>query len=69
MEPITQCITYINIVCGYYYWAITQNDYEMEAMIYWMRNIKAPFRRSVINSMLHEKEEIKKILDDDTYKH
>jgi len=70
MEPITQCITYLNIVCGYYYWAITQNDYEMEAMIYWMRDIKAPFRRSVINSMLHEKEEIKKILDNDTsYKH
>jgi hypothetical protein len=69
MEPITQCITYINIVCGYYYWAFTQNDYEMEAMIYWMRSIKPWYRRSVINSMLKEKEEIKKILEEDKYKH
>ena len=39
MEPITTCITYLNILCGYYYWAMTETDYEIEAMIYWIKNI------------------------------
>ena len=68
MEPITLCISYLNIIFGYYYWALTQTDYEVEAIVYWMRNIRPIFKPSVINLMLQEKEEISSILKEDVFK-
>jgi hypothetical protein len=67
MEPITTCITYLNVIFGYYFWASTSTDYEMESMVYWLRN-----RRGIRNYweyMLEERDQIKEILKDDEIQH
>jgi hypothetical protein len=69
MEPITICITYLNIIGGYYYWAFTQTDYEMESMVFWLKNLNPMLKPALIDSMLREKEEIRKLLEEDVVKH
>jgi hypothetical protein len=67
MEPITTCITYLNIIFGYYFWASTSTDYELESMIYWLRT-----RKGIRNNweyMLEERDQIKEILKDDEIQH
>jgi hypothetical protein len=61
MEPITTCITYLNLIAGYYFWAITNTDYEMDSMVRWLKQ-KGVFYRTL--PILDEKEEIKRILDE-----
>jgi hypothetical protein len=65
MEPITQCITYLNIIVGYYYWAITSGDYEIESMVYWIRARKFLFKPALTDCMMQEKEEIENLLKED----
>jgi hypothetical protein len=62
MEPVTQCITYLNIIFGYYFWAITNEDYEMESMIEWMRSRKFLTKPALWRQLLIEKEDIEKLL-------
>jgi hypothetical protein len=61
MEPITTCMTYLNMIAGYYFWAVTKTDYEMESMVKWLKTKGVAYRRF---PLLDEKEEIKKILND-----
>jgi hypothetical protein len=62
MEPITQCITYLNIIFGYYFWAITNEDYEMESMIQWIRRRKFLTKPAMWRQLMNEKEDIEKLL-------
>jgi hypothetical protein len=64
MEPITQCITFLNIIVGYYYWAITNNDYEIESMLLWMRSRRLLFQPALSDYMMKEMEQIEKMLKD-----
>jgi hypothetical protein len=65
MEPITQCITYVNIITGYYFWAFTKTDYEMEEMIYWVRNRNYLSKPKLWERCLQEKDEIQQLLKND----
>ena len=39
MEPITQCITYMNAIAGYYYWCLSNGgDYEISSIINFLKN-------------------------------
>jgi len=69
MEPITQCITFINIICGYYYWALTKGDYEIESMIQWIKSRSFLLLPALTHSMLKEIEEVKTLLKDDDARH
>ncbi len=62
MEPVTQCITYLNLIIGYYFWASTNVDYEMESMLNWARTRKYLTKPEMWRDLLEEKEEIKKLL-------
>lgn len=65
MEPITTCITYLNMIVGYYYWAVTNNHYEMESMILWLRNKQSIMqKRYMTDVLLEEKKEIERMLDE-----
>jgi len=58
MEPITQCITYLNIICGYYYWAYSNGgDYEISSMTNWLKS------RNILYKSLHEAYEEKEEID------
>jgi hypothetical protein len=61
MEPITTCITYLNLIAGYYFWAVTNTDYEMESMVKWLKSKGRFYRRFPV---LDERDEIKRILDE-----
>lgn len=63
MEPITQCISYLNLITGYYFWAMTDTDYELDSMVSWMRK-KRLFRNKLYDAALIEEEEIRNILID-----
>lgn len=61
MEPITQCITYLNLIAGYYYWCVTNGgDYEISSISKWMRSWSL-FSRNIDKS-LSEKQEIENFL-------
>lgn len=62
MEPITQCITYLNIIIGYYFWAITDEDYEMESMINWAKNREFFTKPIIFKEMTKEKRELEEML-------
>jgi hypothetical protein len=62
MEPITTCITYSNVIAGYYFWATTQSDYEIHSIYNWVRS-KRLFRHSLNCQVIEEREEVKNILD------
>lgn len=62
MEPITQCLTYLNLICGYYYWAYSNGDnYEISSMINWLKSRKIFFRG--LHQAYAEKEEIEKFIE------
>lgn len=69
MEPITTCITFLNLIAGYYFWALTNTDYEMESMVYWLKKRRFLFTISSMDRMVQEKEEIEKLIDEDRAKH
>ena len=64
MEPITQCITYLNIISGYYYWAWTDSDYEIESMISWLRSRQFITASSDSKQLFKEREEIRRLLEE-----
>ena len=62
MEPITQCITYLNIIFGYYYWAYSNGgDYEISSITAWLK-ARTLFFRS-LHQGLAEKTEIEEFLE------
>jgi hypothetical protein len=61
MEPITTCMTYFNLIVGYYFWAITNTDYEMDSMVRWLKTKGVFYRRF---PLLDEKDEVIKIMND-----
>jgi hypothetical protein len=65
MEPITTCITYCNIVAGFYFWASTSVDYEIESMLVWLRTRKFINRPPLMDSLMKENEEIKNLIEMD----
>jgi len=40
MEPITSCITWMNLIIGYYFWALTECEYEIESMTNFYRRLR-----------------------------
>jgi hypothetical protein len=61
MEPITQCITYLNLIAGYYYWCITNGgDYEISSITKFIKD-RSLFSKN-INKALLEKQEIENFL-------
>lgn len=62
MEPITQCISYINLIAGYYFWALTNTDYELDSMVKWLRQKRLFFRKTG-DSQLLEEEDIRRVLN------
>ena len=65
MEPITLLISYLNIIAGYYFWAITDTSYDMESMIQWLRTRGYLTEPARTDAMLREKEEISRLLEQD----
>jgi hypothetical protein len=62
MEPITQCFTYLNLICGYYYWAYSNGgDYEMSSMVAWMKSRNIFFRS--LHQAYAEKAEIENFVE------
>lgn len=56
MEPITQLITYINIICGYYYWAYSNGgDYEISFITAWLKT-RTLFFKSLKTSIDEKKD-------------
>lgn len=61
MEPITQLITYSNVIAGYYYWCFSNGgDYEISSITNFLKN-RTIFSRN-INKALIEKQEIEEFL-------
>ena len=57
MEPITQCITYLNIICGYYYWVYSNGgNYEISYITSWLKSRRMLYR--YIDNSIKEKNEI-----------
>jgi len=62
MEPITQCMTYLNIICGYYYWAYSNGgDYEIASMASWLKSRNIFFKR--LHQAFKEKSELEEFLE------
>jgi hypothetical protein len=62
MEPITQCITYLNIICGYYFWAYSNGgDYEISSMIAWLKSRRVFFRG--LHQAYEEKADIEQFVE------
>jgi hypothetical protein len=62
MEPITTCISFMNIICGYYFWAYSNGvDYEISSIADWMKS-RSIFYKTVHKS-LQEKEELVEFLN------
>lgn len=62
MEPITTCITYLNFIAGYYFWAFTHSDYEIHSISQWIKEKKI-FKNSLNCLVMEEREEIINLLD------
>lgn len=62
MEPITQCLTFANIIIGYYYWAFTKSDYDPEGFLKIFSSSNSVKNRKYLKNMYQERELIKKLL-------
>jgi hypothetical protein len=62
MEPITTCITYSNVIAGYYFWAFTHTDYEIHSIYSWIKKHRL-FQHKTYCQIIEEREEVKNILE------
>lgn len=63
MEPITQCLTFANIIFGYYFWALTKCDYDPQGFNNVFRFKSFTLRRKYFKELYNERNMIKNILD------
>jgi hypothetical protein len=63
MEPITQCISYMNLIVGYYYWCVTNGgDYEISSISAFLKS-RSLFTKNIDNA-LKEKLELENFLNE-----
>lgn len=63
MEPITQCLTFANIIFGYYFWALTKCDYDPQGFNSVFRFKAFTLRRKYFKELYNERNMIKSILN------
>lgn len=61
MEPVTQCLTFGNIIFGYYFWAFTKTSFDPPCLSEYFSKDKK-FLRKEYNQMIEEKELVYKLL-------
>lgn len=63
MEPITACLTFSNLICGYYFWVFTKCDYDPESILNYLRE-RTNVRRRVYRELIDERREIDELLNE-----
>lgn len=63
MEPITACLTYANLIAGYYFSSISKHDYEFSEFGNWLNKTRSD--RSLARFVEEEKEVLDRFLIED----
>lgn len=63
MEPITQCLTFANIIVGYYFWAFTQTSLDPPSFLSYFTSKSRLHRKRIFKELSVEREQIKELLE------
>ena len=65
MEPITQCLTFANIILGYYFWALTKTSLDPPSISAYFTSKKNLFRRKYLKELSEERGSIERLINND----
>lgn len=63
MEPIKQCLTFANLIVGYYFWAFTQTSLDPPSFLSYFTSKSRLHRKRVLKQLSIEREQIKELLE------
>lgn len=63
MEPITQCLTFCNLIVGYYFWAFTKSSLDPPSIMNFITAKNLRITTRFLNRLEEERDNIKYLLD------